>query len=86
LIAIAALVSRIKNKNAERPFKMMFWPLPPVITIVGVGLTLTQQKPGDLKIILIIVLVSLAYFFLYLNRSKSSRWIPHNPALMEKQE
>jgi len=84
LIAIAALVSRVKNKDAERPFKMMFWPIPPIITILGVGLTLTKQKTSDLKIILIIALVSLVYYFLYLNRSKHSRWVPHNPALMDK--
>ncbi len=83
LIAIAALVSRIKNKDEERPFKMMFWPIPPIITIVGVGLTLTQQKKGDLKIILIVVVISLAYYVLYLNRSKHTRWVPHNPALMD---
>jgi amino acid transporter len=83
LIAVAAIVSRVNNKAAERPFKMLFWPIPPVITIVGVGLTLTKQKTSDLKIILIITLVSLAYYFLYLNRSKHSRWVPHNPALME---
>ena len=68
LIAIAALVSRVKDKNAERPFKMMFWPIPPIITIVGVGVTLTQQKTSDLKIIAIIIVVSLAYYYLYLNR------------------
>ncbi|NBY32253.1 MAG: APC family permease [Actinobacteria bacterium] len=83
LIAIAALVSRIKNKTAERPFKMMFWPIPPIITILGVSLTLTKQKTGDLKIILIIVLVSLAYYYLYLNRSKHELWVPHNPAKMQ---
>ena len=83
LIAIAALVSRVKNKDADRPFKMMFWPIPPIITILGVGLTLTKQKTGDLKIILIIIIVSMAYYFLYLNRSKHSRWVPHNPALMD---
>ncbi len=83
LIAIAALVSRVKNKDADRPFKMMFWPIPPIITIVGVGLTLTKQKTGDLKIILIIIVISLAYYFFFLNRSKNSRWVPHNPALMD---
>ncbi len=83
LIAIAALVSRVKNKDADRPFKMMFWPIPPIITILGVGLTLTKQKTGDLKIILIIIIVSMAYYFLYLNRSKHNRWVPHNPALMD---
>lgn len=83
LIAIAALVSRIKNKTAERPFKMMFWPIAPIVTILGVSLTLTKQKTGDLKIILIIVLVSLAYYYLYLNRSKHELWVPHNPAKMQ---
>ena len=83
LIAIAALVSRVKDKNAERPFKMMFWPIPPIITIVGVGVTLTQQKTSDLKIIAMIIVVSLAYYYLYLNRSKHAKWVPHNPALME---
>lgn len=83
LIAIAALVSRVKNKDADRPVKMLFWPIPPIITILGVGLTLTKQKPSDLRVILIITVVSLSYYFLYLNRSKNNRWVPHNPALMD---
>lgn len=83
LIAISALVSRVRDKDAARPFKMMFWPIPPIITVVGVGITLTQQKTSDLKIIGIIVVASLVYYYLYLNRSKHGKWIPHNPALME---
>jgi len=83
LIAISALVSRIRDKSLARPFKMMFWPIPPIVTILGVGLTLTKQKTGDMKIVLIIALVSLVYYYLYLNRSKQAKWVAHNPASME---
>ena len=83
LIAIASIVSRIKHKDAERPYKMILWPLAPIVTIIGVGLTLSQQKFSDVEIVSIIALVSLVYYFFYLHRTKHDRWVPHNPGIVE---
>ena len=48
LIAISSLVSRIRQRDAERPSKMPIWPVPPIIALVGCGLAITQQKGSDL--------------------------------------
>ncbi len=45
LIAISALVSRVRQKDLERPSRMPLWPVPPVIALVGVGVAISQQKP-----------------------------------------
>jgi amino acid transporter len=83
LIAVSALVSRIRDKHLDRPYKMILWPLAPIVTIVGVGVALTQQKGSDLMIILIIVAASLIYYFAYIHRAKHDRWVPHTPALVD---
>lgn len=83
LIAVSALVSRVKNKTADRPYKMILWPIPPIITILGVGLTLSQQKNSDIRIVATIALVSFVYYYLFLHRAKHDRWVAHNPATME---
>jgi amino acid transporter len=83
LIAVSALVSRVRDKGLDRPYKMILWPLAPVVTIVGVGVALTQQKSSDLKIILIMVAVSLVYYFAYIHRAKHDRWVPHTPVAVE---
>jgi amino acid transporter len=83
LIAVSALVSRVRDKDLVRPYKMILWPLAPIITIVGVGVALTQQKRSDLGIILVIVVASLIYYFAYVHRAKHDRWVPHTPTAVD---
>ncbi len=68
LIATAAIVSRLRERDAERSFRMPLWPLPPVLSIVGIGLTLRYQKFGDIIITLITIAIALIYWLAYLNR------------------
>jgi amino acid transporter len=83
LIAVSALVSRVRDKDLERPYKMILWPLAPIVTIVGVGVALTQQKRSDLGIIVVIVVASLIYYFGYVHRAKHDRWVPHTPTAVD---
>jgi amino acid transporter len=48
LIAISAIVSRIRQRDLARPSRMPLWPVPPVLALAGVLVALTQQKLGDL--------------------------------------
>ena len=68
LIAAAAIVSRLRERDAERSFKMPLWPLPPVLAIIGIGLTLRYQKFGDVIITLITIAIAVLYWLAYLNR------------------
>jgi amino acid transporter len=73
LIAIAAMVNRVRNRTAVRPFTMWLFPLPPIIALVGVSLALSQQKPSDLLTVAIIFAIGLIYYFAYPAR-QSAFW------------
>lgn len=79
IIAVASLVSRIRDKGRERPWRMPFWPVPPLITIIGVILALSQQSLRDIVIVITIFVVGGLYYFLYLHRATHDRWVPHTP-------
>jgi amino acid transporter len=69
LIAAAAIVSRLRERDAERSFKMPLWPLPPVLAIIGIALTLRYQKFGDIIITLITIAIAVLYWLAYLHRN-----------------
>jgi amino acid transporter len=63
LVAISALVCRIRDKGLSRAFRMPLWPLPPVIAVAGVVIALTQQSGRDLLIAFGLALVALVAYF-----------------------
>jgi amino acid transporter len=73
LIAGAALVSRWRERDAERPFRMVAWPLPPLIAIVGVGLALRYQALSDVIVTGSVVAGGLVYWLLFLRRRDVAR-------------
>jgi amino acid transporter len=73
LIALSALVSRIRQRHLERPSRMPLWPLPPVIALVGVIVVLTKQKGSDLWLCAAIFAAALLYYFLFV-RPRSDRY------------
>ena len=75
LIAISSLVSRIRQRDAERPSKMPLWPVPPIIALVGCGLAITQQKTSDLLVVLGIFVAGLIYFYVFLRPHRDKYWI-----------
>ncbi len=76
LVAVSALVSRFKNRSAERPFRMPLWPVPPVIAVLGVILALTQQLPRDLIIVGVVVAAAVLYWASYLRLKEKARSRP----------
>lgn len=71
LVAVSALVDRVRSRTAERPFSMPFWPAPPVIAIVGVALALWFQAIHDLIITGSVILLGVLYWFLKLRSRKT---------------
>ena len=51
LVAISALVSRVRDRGLIRPSRMWLWPIPPIIALVGVVIAITQQAAHDLYIV-----------------------------------
>ncbi len=75
LIAISALVSRVKQRHLPRPSKMPLWPVPPIIALVGVVVALTQQKGSDLITVAVIFAVGLIYYYAFVARRPGRYWI-----------
>ena len=74
LIAISALVSRVRQRDLERPFRMPLWPVSPVIALVGVGLALSQQKGSDLIICVAIFAGGIIYYVGFLRPRRDRYW------------
>jgi amino acid transporter len=74
LIAISALVSRVRQRALPRPYRMPLWPVPPIVALVGVGIALTQQKPGDLLTVAAIFAIGLIYYYGFLAPRQDRYW------------
>jgi amino acid transporter len=74
LIAISSLVSRMRQRELERPFRMPLWPLAPLIALAGVGIALSQQKGSDLIICAAIFGGGIIYYLGFLMPRKDRYW------------
>jgi amino acid transporter len=74
LIAVSALVSRIRQRHLDRPSRMPFWPVPPAIALAGVVLALTKQKGSDLVITACVFAGALVYYFLFVRPRADRYW------------
>ena len=68
LVAVSALVCRVRERGARHAFRMPWWPLPPLVAIAGGIIALTRQEPRDLAIAFGITLVSLAGYAAFRRR------------------
>ena len=75
LIALAAIVSRLKDRERPRPYRMPLWPLPPLLAFVALAYVIFQQSAKDLWIAAITIALSLGYYFGYLARRPQERWL-----------
>jgi amino acid transporter len=74
LIAVSALVSRVRQRHLERPSRMPLWPLPPVIALAGVVVVLAKQKGSDLWLCAGIFAAALLYYFLFVRPRPGRYW------------
>ncbi|MBK5246945.1 MAG: APC family permease, partial [Peptostreptococcaceae bacterium] len=65
LVAVGSLNSRRKDKDIVRPFRMPFFPVPPIIVIIFLSIALYSQTPDVLIAVGIYILLSLLYYFAY---------------------
>ncbi|MNO94467.1 putative amino acid permease YhdG [compost metagenome] len=59
-IGLAAIWSRIKHKEIERPSRMFLWPLPPIVVTLFTGMALMQQETEFLLGEVVLIAVALA--------------------------
>ena len=67
-VGVAAVISRLRDRTAKRPFRMPIWPLWPIVTVGGSVVALTQQAHHDLLIVGGLYVAGLLYYGLYLRR------------------
>jgi amino acid transporter len=73
-IAVAAIISRISQRDRERPYRMPLWPLPPIIALIGTAYTLYLQSAKDLLISAGILAAALVYYLVYLRPRVGTHW------------
>jgi amino acid transporter len=74
LIAVCALVSRIRQKHLDRPSRMPLWPAPAIIALAGVVIALTKQKGSDLWLCAAIFAAAVLYYFLFVRPRPGRYW------------
>ena len=83
LIALSALVSRLRDPDLLRPYRMPLWPLSPVVALAGVVVTVLLQTGRDLAVVAGILAAGLLYDALYLRRRRDTHWILLDPLVDE---
>jgi amino acid transporter len=83
LISLSALVSRLREPDLARPYRMPLWPLSPVVALAGVVVTVLLQTGRDLAVVAGILAAGLLYDALYLRPRRDTHWILLDPLVDE---
>jgi amino acid transporter len=83
LVALSALASRLRQPGLARPYRMPLWPLPPLLALAGVAVTVVLQTGRDLAIVAGILAAGLLYDAAYLRRRRDTHWILLDPLVDE---
>jgi amino acid transporter len=83
LIALSALVSRLRQPHLTRPYRMPLWPLPPVVALAGVAVTVVLQTGRDLAIVAGILAAGMLYDAAYLRPRHDTHWTLLDPLVDE---
>ena len=83
LIALSALASRLRQPSLDRPYRMPLWPLPPVVALVGVTVTVVLQTSRDLTIVAAILVAGVVYDAVYLRPRRDTHWVLLDPPVGE---
>jgi amino acid transporter len=83
LVALSALASRLRQPGLARPYRMPLWPLPPLLALAGVAVTVVLQTGRDLAVVAGILAAGLLYDAAYLRRRRDTHWILLDPLVDE---
>jgi amino acid transporter len=85
LIALSALASRRWQPGLDRPYRMPLWPLPPLVALPGVAVTVVLQTRRDLAIVAAILAAGVVYDAVYLRPRRDTQWILLDPPVSERE-
>lgn len=74
-MAVALIVSRVRQPRIERPFRAWLYPITPAVVIAGGIAALSQQTLHDLVVSGAIFAVGLAYYLTFLKRRSATHWL-----------
>jgi amino acid transporter len=83
LVAISALVSRRRQADRPRPWRMPLWPLPPIVALAGVALTAWLHTGRDLAIVAAVLAAGVLYDVTYLRPRRATHWVLLDPVADE---
>lgn len=66
LVAIGSIISRVKEPDLVRPFKMPFFPVIPIIVIIGLVIAILSQPMKDILTAAAFYALALLYYFIYI--------------------
>jgi amino acid transporter len=84
LIALSALASRLRQPGLTRPYRMPLWPLPPLVALTGVAVTVLLQTGRDLAIVAAILAAGVLYEAAYLRPRRDTHWLLLDPPAAER--
>ncbi len=74
LISVAALVGRHTGATASSPYRMPFWPLPPILALIALVYVTTQQTTTALIVTGGTILVGLVYWAIVILPQGGRAW------------
>lgn len=66
LVAISLIISRVKEPDMVRPFKVPLFPIIPIIVVIGLIIAILAQPTKDILTAAAFYGVSLIYYFVYI--------------------
>ncbi len=86
LIAIAALLGRITGATDRSPYRMPWWPLPPILALVATAYVATQQTETALLVTGATIAIGLIYWAIFIFPQGDRRWNLKEPLRDEMAE
>ena len=74
LIAIAALVGRVTGATARSPYRMPWWPLPPILALGALVYVTTQQTVLALQVTGATIAIGLVYWAVVILPQRGRAW------------
>lgn len=81
IVALGALVGRATSATDHSPYRMPWWPLPPVLAIAALVYITTKQTHKSLVVTGVTMLIGLVYWAIVIWPQKGKAWNLRDPIL-----
>lgn len=82
-VAVAAIVGRATGATARSPYRMPWWPAPPLLAVAALVYVTTKQTGQALRVTGITMLIGLVYWAVVIWPQKGKAWNLKEPVLDE---